>query len=188
MTTRAPASRASSGDPSSDPLSATTTSPGICRASSTEAARATHSSIVPASFRQGMTTDTRGEGSEEGPGRGLRCRSIVLTTARGKNAGNSPESRSSGAESLAAGLPAPTQREDVAAAARGEAGGHREVADGLDGDGLDALELVRADRGEGARLGPFRVDLHQVDPAVAGEDLVQHVGDRAAGDGDRPPS
>src|SRR3954447_1185650 len=132
MTTRAPASRANSGDPSSDPLSATTTSPGICRASSTEVARATQSSMVPASFRQGMTTDTRGEGSEDGPGRGLWCCSIVLTTARGKNAGYSPESRSSAAESLAAGPPAPTEREDVAATARGEAGRHGEIGDRFD--------------------------------------------------------
>ncbi len=57
--TRAPAVAASSALPSVEPLSATTTSPGMPFAVSTARAETTHSSIVSASFRHGMTTETR---------------------------------------------------------------------------------------------------------------------------------
>src|SRR5438874_838576 len=46
--------------PSSEPLSTTTTSPGMSCSSSTSCARRTHSSMFSASFRQGITTETRG--------------------------------------------------------------------------------------------------------------------------------
>src|ERR1041384_3530855 len=57
--TCAPAPRASSPLPSVEPLSTTITSPASPFSSSAERAWLTHSAIVSASFRHGMTTETR---------------------------------------------------------------------------------------------------------------------------------
>src|SRR5262245_14907411 len=57
--TSAPAARARSPLPSAEPLSTTITSPSRPLSSSTVRAAMTHSPIVSASSRQGMTTETR---------------------------------------------------------------------------------------------------------------------------------
>ena len=57
-TTRAPAASASSGEPSVEPLSATTTSPSMPSRSIVRSAFPTTIAIDSASFRQGMTTES----------------------------------------------------------------------------------------------------------------------------------
>ncbi len=63
--TRAPAARASFALSSSEPLSTTRISPAIRFASRAAFACETHSPIVSASFKQGMTTETRGRSGNE---------------------------------------------------------------------------------------------------------------------------
>ena len=59
-TTRAPAARASSAEPSVEPLSATTTSPSMSFAANVSSTCRTTRATDPASFRQGRTTLTAG--------------------------------------------------------------------------------------------------------------------------------
>src|SRR5215471_12374519 len=66
-TTNAPAARARSPLPSVEPLSTTITSPSKSLSSSTALAACTHSAIVSASSRHGMTTETRTDvGADDG--------------------------------------------------------------------------------------------------------------------------
>src|SRR6266498_349213 len=79
--TRAPAARARSPLPSVEPLSTTITSPAKPVSLSTARAAPTHSAIVSASSRQGMTTDTRHAGDAGTATAALTRVSDALTSA-----------------------------------------------------------------------------------------------------------